>query len=92
MSAEGVTGKMRALLDLIAGERGVVDSSDYGHPSPLDPYVDDRGRGTDTFNLAHEAGYLRTSHDSDSDTSTTRITPAGLAALTAETGGRNEGS
>jgi hypothetical protein len=74
---------MRALLALIAGEpyRGTIDSSDFDRPHPLDPWTDDL-RPTDTFNLAHEAGYLRTGHDSDTDISITRITDAGLRALT----------
>lgn len=80
-----LTKHMRGLLDLIASEpyRGVIDSSDTARPHPLDPWVDDLKdrRDTDTFNLAHDLGYLGTGHDSDSDTSTTRLTPTGRAAL-----------
>lgn len=74
---------MRRLLELIAAEPfyGTIDSSDTGRPHPLDPWVDDLGRETDTFNLAHEAGYLATGHDSDTDSSTTRLTSAGRAVL-----------
>jgi len=85
--AEG--DKVIALLNLVAGEphRGVIDSSDGWSPSPLDPYCDDRGADTDTFNLAHDLDYLGTGHDSDTDTSITRITEAGRLALKA--GGGN---
>lgn len=74
---------MRRLLVLIASDpfRGRIDSSDTGRPHPLDPWIDDNGRETDTFNLAHEAGYLCTGHDSDSDSSTTDLTEAGRAIL-----------
>ena len=58
-----VSGKMMKLLKLIAAEpyRGVMNSSDTGRPHPLDPYVDDRGRNTDTTGApwrGEGAGYM----------------------------------
>lgn len=83
--------KVMQLLRLIASEpfNGTINSSETGRPHPLDPYCDDLPdrRDTDTFNIAHDLGFLQTGHDSDTDASTTFLTIAGRAAL----GGREHG-
>ncbi len=85
---QGRDEAMEWMLKAIAAAGGTVDSSDTPH-NLLNLFCGDRGDGTDTFNLAHEADFLHTSHDSDFDTSTTRLTDAGrtfLAALTPSAG------
>jgi hypothetical protein len=75
---------MKALLKRVAKEGGRCSANDDKY-APILPWCDDRGEKTDTFNLANEQGYLRTTHDSDSDDSVTYLTPKGRAAVEAMT-------
>lgn len=70
------------LLRIIAGMGGETDSSE-GKWQWLNWFCSDEIHNVqdDTFNRCNEKGWLRTTHNSDMDTSTTTLTAAGRAAL-----------
>ncbi len=72
------------LLSIISAMGGETDSSE-GKWQWLNWFCDDENHQSehDTFNRCGEKGWLRTTHNSDFDTSTTVITPEGRAALAA---------
>ncbi len=72
--------RVLGLLQVLADHRGVLETWDDTR-CPMRAYYDDRGANTDTYNLAIEGGLIFWSHDSDGDTSTSRLTPAGRSAL-----------
>lgn len=80
-----------ALLSIIAAMGGETDSSE-GKWQWLNWFCDDENeRGVeDTFNRCEAKGWIFTTHNSDWDTSTTRLTKAGRAAL-ATTEGKDNG-
>lgn len=76
------------LLHIIADMGGKTDSGDYPW-NWLNWFCNDdaEGGGTDTFNRCEAKGWIRTTHDSDTDSSTTTLTAAGRAALATRDGG-----
>lgn len=72
--------RMRWLLRYADACGGMIDAGDWSG-NLIGIWCDDRGAGTDTFNLAIEAGYLLFSHDSDTDNSSARLTDDGRKAL-----------
>jgi NTP pyrophosphatase (non-canonical NTP hydrolase) len=67
---------LRWFLLMIEAAGVEINSSEYPH-NPINVFCDDRGDGTDTFNLSEDRGYTHTTHDSDFDISTTRLTNKG---------------
>jgi len=72
------TPKQLSLLRIVAKARHGLDHED----KKLVPFCDDV-EPTDTFNQCHEAGWLKTWHNSLMDCSTVVITQAGREALAA---------
>ena len=72
-----MNAKQRRLVDLVASESFGVDHED----DRLNDFCDDKGDETDTFNECHEAGWLRTMHNSDTSWSQVYATDDGRAAL-----------
>jgi len=72
--------KLRLMLEIIAAMGGVTGASDFGAPNWLDYFCNDV-EPLDTFNQASKGGYLRVTHDSDTDVSMAYLTDAGHAFL-----------
>ena len=81
-AAGGLDEPLRWFLRVIEAAGGEVCSSENPH-NPINVFCDDRGDGTDTFNLSEECGYTFTSHDTIFDSSTTRLTDKGRQVLAA---------
>ncbi|MBD9539970.1 hypothetical protein IB276_10955 [Ensifer sp. ENS04] len=83
-SGDDLTNRQKemVLLRVIADMGGEVESSDSPH-SWLNWFCSDEvhGKHSDTFNRCIENGWLASSHNSDFDSSTTWLTPAGRAAV-----------
>lgn len=79
---EALDEATRWLLRYVEACGGKADASDYPG-SPILLWCADRAEGDDTLNLAIERGYLTSGHDSDSDTSTIRLTDSGRRAVLA---------
>lgn len=75
--------KIVTLLAIIDAASGECDASDDPH-GWLNWFCDDAPdrHGIDTFNLAINLGYIRTSRDDCTETSTAILTPKGRGALT----------
>lgn len=72
--------KVLLLLKMMQSAKGHIDASDNAH-SLLNYFCDDRGRKTDTFNLAINAGLIRTTFHDLSESSEAFLTDAGKSAL-----------
>lgn len=72
--------KVILLLKQVASAGGRIDSTDNNH-SLLNYFCQDRGKDTDTFNLAIQAGLLRTTFNDMFETSEAFLTDAGRAAI-----------
>lgn len=76
------TKKELVLLAIFANMRGgESDVSDYDWHWINWFCEDEKPGGSDTFNRCIDKGWLKSSHDSDMDSSVAWITPAGYAAL-----------
>lgn len=84
--AAKLTTDMAELLALVASYPGGKLGTWDGPDCPIDRFCDPAAK-TDTYNAAIDAGLLRYSHDSDSDSGTTWITDAGRTALDQHQGG-----
>ena len=73
---------LRWFLLMVEAAGGWINSSDNPH-NPINVCCDDRGDGTDTFNLSEGRGYTHTTHDSDFDINTTRLTTRGQEVVAA---------
>lgn len=74
--------KELVLLAIIAHTRGgQTDVSEYDWHWMGWFCEDEKPGGTDTFNRCIDKGWLRSTHDSDTDSSTAYITEAGRLAL-----------
>ena len=74
--------KIMTLLAILKKMGGECDASD-DRCNWLNWFCNDGPdrHATDTFNQAIELGYIRTSHDSDTDSSWAKLTAKGMAAL-----------
>lgn len=75
------TKRERRLLKLLADNGGAMNHEEKA----LDPFSDDNGRKVDTFNRCSAEGWIRSTHNSDTDESIAYLTEAGRAALAAST-------
>ncbi|PWE55909.1 hypothetical protein DEM27_10655 [Metarhizobium album] len=80
------------LLRIIDAMGGQTDSSE-GKGSWINWFCSDEIHNVqdDTFNRCNDKGWLHTTHNSDWDTSTTTLTKAGRAVLSATTEGSDAG-
>lgn len=78
--------KVLLLLQMVERAKGEIDTTEHDN-SLLNFFCDDRGRETDTYNLAIDAGYLRSSFNDLFETSRAYLTDAGRAILAALDGG-----
>lgn len=69
--------RLRWFIHIIA-KVNLADASDHDS-NWVTAFCDDRGNGSDTFNIAIDRGLIWASHDTDSDHSTCGITDAGKA-------------
>jgi hypothetical protein len=77
----GRARKELVLLAIIDAMGGQTDASDYNWHW-LQWFCEDETRHeADTFNRCIDKGWLRPTHDSDTDSSTAYITPTGRLAL-----------
>lgn len=85
------TEKEMILLRIIEASGGNCDSSESKW-SWLNWFCNDETEvgGSDTFNRCNDKGWLRTTHNSDWDTSTTTLTEAGRSALSSPVGRMEE--
>ena len=84
-----LTPEQFELLALVASYPGGRLGTWDGPDCPIDRFCDPAAK-TDTYNATIDAGLLRYSHDSDSDSGTTWITPAGRQALSEHQGDADE--
>lgn len=72
--------KVLLLLKMMDAANGRICAADDTH-SLLNYFCDDRGRKTDTFNLAINAKLIRTTFDDICETSEAFLTDAGRIAI-----------
>jgi hypothetical protein len=73
--------RLRMFLEILSAAGGTSDAGDYPG-SWINAFCETHeGRSPDTFNLAINKGYARSSHDSDTDHSVVYLTDAGRAIL-----------
>ena len=83
---EAVERRLVLFLEILAAAGGEANASDSKW-NWINAFCEEHeGRDPDTFNLAIERGYTRSTHDSDTDNATVWLTDKGRAALTAAQG------
>jgi len=81
-NAQRIDEPLKWFLRMMEAAGGEVSSTDYSG-NPINVFCDDRGDSDDTFNLSETLGFTATSHDTSFDSSVTRLTAKGRAALSA---------
>jgi hypothetical protein len=76
------TPKVLLLLQMMDAAGGPISASDHG-PCLLNYFCDDTETGSDTFNQAIDAGYVRTEFNSMFESSTAYLTNKGREAIAA---------